>query len=390
MDSCLQLAGLKGLPAAAEGFNFVFSPLSLRASLSLMASAARGETQQQLLSFLASTNTDQLHSASSHLLQAIRDRGGDGDGDGDLLLSFVNAIWIDSSISLNPSFLELAVSVYDAAAESVEFINQAEIVEKKINDWIEEKTNKMIKNLIPGGTLNNSTRLVFANALYFKGKWEEQFDHSMTKANDFYLLDGSTVRVPFMSSRKKQFVSSSDTFTVLKLPYKRQQGGGHVINKSNFSMLIFLPNQRNGLHDLITRVASEPNFVDKHVPNQRIGVPRFMVPKFKFSFDFEASDALKSLGLRHVFSWGDSDLSGMCLEGGRELFVSKVYHKVAVEVDEEGTTAAAATVLLPMFGSRYSPAPVNFVADHPFLFVVREDATGAILFLGHVANPLVD
>ncbi|XP_020688967.1 serpin-ZX-like [Dendrobium catenatum] len=277
----------------------------------------------------------------------------------------------------------VAASFYDAAAESVDFTHQATLEQKKINDWIEEKTNGVIKNLILDGTVDNTTRLILANALHFKGKWQEKFDRSMTQNNNFYLLDGSTIQVPFMSSRKKQFISSYDGFEVLKLPYKQQEN-----NQGNrsFSLLLFLPNEINGLQDLINRAVSDPNFINEHVPYNRVDVQSFMVPKFKISFSFETTDVLSNLGLKSLFSWSAADLSGMCLESAR-LCVSSIHHKAAIEVDEEGTVAAAATAVTVMLMC-YIP-PVSFVADHPFMFVLREDVTGVILFFGHVANPSV-
>ncbi|KAK8936393.1 Serpin-ZXB [Platanthera zijinensis] len=380
MNTCLKIAELAGIPAAAGGSNFVFSPLSLVAALSLTSSGARGETLRELLSFLGSPNLDHLHSASVHLAEAVR------AGDRELTLSFVNGAWVDRSMAANPSFVAVAASVYGATIEPVDFIHQASVEEKKVNNWIEEKTNGIIKNLIPDGTINHSTRLILANALYFKGKWNDKFDNSMTETDKFYLLNGSTIQTPFMSSREDQFISSHAGFQVLKLPYKKEEDDR---DSRSFSMLLFLPNERNGLHDLMRRIVSAPNFVEEHVPRRRVDVGRFMVPKFKISFYFEASNVLKQLGLKSIFSSSSADLGGMCLESSRvgQLFVSSILHKAAIEVDEEGTTAAAATVIA-MKLMCYIP-PVDFVADHPFIFVVREDKTGAILFFGHVVNPSI-
>ncbi|KAK8956241.1 Serpin-ZX [Platanthera guangdongensis] len=325
---CLQIAELVGIPEVDEGSNFVFSPLSLIAALSLTASGARGETLREMLSFLGSPNLDHLHSASAHLAQTI------SAGDRELILSFVNGAWVDRSMAVNPSFVAVAASVYGAAIEPVDFIHQASLEEKKINTWIEKKTNGIIKNLIPEGTINHSTRLILANALYFKGKWQDKFDNFMTKTDKFYLLNGSTIQTPFMSSRENQFISSHAGFQVLKLPYKKEEDGQ---DSRSFSMLLFLPNERNGLHDLIKRIVSAPNFVQEHVPRRRVDVGRFMVPKFKILFNFEASDVLKQLGLNSIFSSSSADLGGMCLESSRvgQLFVSNILHKAAIEVDEE-------------------------------------------------------
>ncbi|KAK8914006.1 Serpin-ZX [Platanthera zijinensis] len=473
MNACLQIAELAGIPAVAGGSNFVFSPLSLVAALSLTASGAKGETLRELLSFLGSPSLNHLHSASVHLAQAVR------GSNRELILSFVNGAWVDRSMPVNPSFVAVAASVYGAAIEPADFIRQstaphasrgitrpdcgrlhllpaggcgpdgappdyprrvfqdpasppigfgqvaggsitgnnpkswlgacdrdffrrnreghrrtthggftvASLEENKINNWIEEKTNGIIKNSIPVGTINDSTRLILTNALYFKGKWQDKFHNFMTRIDKFYLLNGSATQTPFMSSREDQFISSHDGFKVLKLPYKKELGGD--LDSRSFSMLLFLPNKRNGLHDLARKVVSAPNFIEEHVPHRRVDVGSFMVPKFKISFSFEASDALKQVGLKSMFSTSSADLGGICLESSRveRLFVSSILHKADVEVDEEGTTASAATVLT-VLPTCYTP-PVDFVADHPFIFVVREDKTGAILFFGHVVNPSI-
>ncbi|KAK8960073.1 Serpin-ZX [Platanthera guangdongensis] len=361
MNTCLQIAKLKGIPgaaaaaaAAAPGFNFVFSPLSLTASLSLTAFGARGETLWQLLSFLGCPTLDHLHYASGHLSKAVR------AVDRELILSFVNGAWLDRSMEINSSVAAVASSMYGAAIHPID-IRQASLEQNKINSWIEKKTNGIIKNLIPDSTINILTRLILANVLYFKGKWKDKFDNSMTKTDKFYLLNGSTIHAPFMSSKKKEFISSYNGFEVLKLLYKKE---GDDQDSRSFSMPLFLPNERNGLHDLIKRIVSTPNFVQEHVPRGRVDVGRFMVPKFKISFDFEASDVLKQLGLKSLFSSSSADLGGMCLELSRVgwLFVSSILHKAAIEVDEEGTTSADATVSVVSLLC-YSPS-VDFIADH--------------------------
>lgn len=253
-----------------------------------------------------------------------------------------------------------------------------------MNSWVEKITSGLIKELLPPGSVDHTTRLVLGNALYFKGVWTKKFDASQTKDGEFQLLDGSTVQAPFMSSTKKQCLASYDNFKVLQLPY--QQGG----DKRQFSMYILLPEAKDGVWSLAEKLSSEPEFLEKHIPRQKTTVGQFKLPKFKISFGFEASELLKGLGLQLPFS-AEADLSQMVDSQavGQNLYVSSIFHKSFVEVNEEGTEAAAASAAV--IALRSMPiGPIDFIADHPFLFLIREDMTGVVLFVGHVVNPLLD
>jgi serpin B len=223
--------------------------------------------------------------------------------------------------------------------------------------------------------------LVLGNALYFKGAWPEKFDSSKTKDDVFHLLDGSSVQTPFMSTTNKQFISSTGNFKILRLPY--QQGG----DKRQFSMYILLPEARDGLWSLVKRLSSEPEFIETHIPSEKVEVGQFKLPKFKISFGFEASNFLQGLGLQLPFGPG-ADFSEMVdCQVAQNLYISTIQHKSFVEVNEEGTEAAAATAVGMTFQSM--PLRTDFVADHPFLFLIREDDTGVVLFVGHVVNPIL-
>ncbi|KAJ6809253.1 serpin-ZXA-like [Iris pallida] len=240
----------------------------------------------------------------------------------------------------------------------------------------------------PSESLDSSSVLVLCNALYFKGAWERKFDASMTEHSKFYQLNGSSVRVPFMKSREKQFISCYNGFSVLKLPYERGA------DRRQFSMYIILPDERDGLWNLSEILSSEPGFLDRYRPWEKVPVREFKIPRFKISFELEASEVSKGMGMVLPFSMEEADLSEMvdCSKVFREgynLYVSKIFHKSVIEVTEEGTEAAAATAaVMCVFASAVSSSPpVNFVADHPFIFVIAEDLTGVVLFTGHVLNP---
>uniref|UniRef100_A0A0A9AJF2 Serpin domain-containing protein n=1 Tax=Arundo donax TaxID=35708 RepID=A0A0A9AJF2_ARUDO len=184
-----------------------------------------------------------------------------------------------------------------------------------------------------------------------------------------------------MSSTNKQYIASYNNFKVLKLPY--QQGG----DKRQFSMYILLPEAQDDLWSLAEKLSSEPEFLEKHVPMSKVSVGQFRLPKFKISFGFEASKLLKGLGLQLPFS-AEANLSELVdSPEAQNLSVSSIYHKSFVEVNEEGTEAAAASAAVVVL--RSFSMPLDFIADHPFLFLIREDMTGVVLFVGHVVNPLL-
>ncbi|XVE94821.1 hypothetical protein REPUB_Repub02eG0042800 [Reevesia pubescens] len=367
------------LQTEAKDKNLVFSPLSIHVVLSLIAAGSKGPTLDQLLSFLKSKSNDHLNSFSSELVSVVF---ADGSPTGGPRLSFANGVWIDKSLPFKHSFKQLVDTVYKASSNQVDFQTKAIEVAGEVNLWAEKETSGLIKQVLPPGAVDGSTRLIFANALYFKGAWSETFDASKTEDYDFHLINGSSVKVPFMTSKKKQTVSAYDGFKVLRLPYK--QGG----DKRSFSMYFFLPNANDGLQALVEKVSSESGFLERHLPYEPVEVGEFRIPRFKISFGFEASEVLKRLGLVLPFS-GEGGLTEMVDSPvGQNLSVSDIFHKSFIEVNEEGTEAAAATAGLIKLRGLIFGQKIDFVADHAFLFLIREDVTGVVLFIGHVLNPL--
>lgn len=307
----------------------------------------------------------------------------DGSASGGPRLSFVNGVWVDQSLGFKDGFKDVVENVYKAVSNHVDFQTKAVEVATEVNSWAEKQSNGLIKEILPNGAVNNSTRLVFANAVYFKGAWSEKFDPSKTKDSDFHLLDGSKVQVPFMTTKKKQFVREYDGYKVLGLPYLQGE------DKRRFTMYVFLPDAKDGLKSLIEKIGSQSEFFDRHVPRSKVEIGQFLIPKFKISFGFEASDMLKDLGVKLPFDGGEGLTEMVDSSVGQSLYVSSIHHKSFVEVNEEGTEAAAATAAVVMLRSIRTDDKVDFVADHPFLFVIREDITGVVLFMGQVVDPRV-
>lgn len=352
--------------------------VSIHAVLGLLAAGSQGATLDQLLSVLRAGAAADLNQLSSQVVSLVL---ADGSASGGPKLCFSNGVWVDASMSLKEAFKAIANKDYKAEAKAVDFQSKADEVTSEVNSWVEKVTAGLIKELLPAGSVNQNTRLVLGNALYYKGAWENKFDASKTKESEFHLLNGSSVQAPFMSTKEKQFISAYDGFKVLKLPYKQGE------DKRQFSMYIFLPDARDGLWNLQEKLSSESGFLDHHCPRQKVAVGTFKLPRFKISFGFEASEVLKGLGLILPFTGGgltelvDSPVGG-------NLYVSSVFHKSVVEVNEEGTEAAAGTAAVLLLRS-LPMDPLDFEADHPFVFVIREDTTGVVLFTGHLLNPSI-
>ncbi|MCI00355.1 serpin-ZX, partial [Trifolium medium] len=241
---------------------------------------------------------------------------------------------------------------FKATIASVDFLTKAPEVRKEVNLWAEEETNGLIKNLLPRDAVDSLTKFIFANALYFKGVWSKEFDTSKTKDYDFHLVNGHSNK-------------GGDAL------YKQDK------DKRYFSIYIFLPDAKDGLLALIEKVAFESNFLEDTCPQKLMRVGDFRIPRFKVSFELETSNTLKELGVVLPFSEGgltkmvDSPMD-------QNLYVSEIFHKSFIEVNEKGTEAAAATRVKQKAckSTGPPPTPIDFVADHPFLFLIREDSSG--------------
>ncbi|KAM0924912.1 hypothetical protein ACQ4PT_004792 [Festuca glaucescens] len=363
-----------------EGKNIMFSPLSIYAALGLVAAGAQGTTLDEVLAVLGAVSRDGV----AGVVRAVVERAlaAANDPSGPLVVTTACGVWCQKGLSLKPAYRQAVVESYKAEVRALDFVRKAEDSREEINSWVAEATKKLITSVLPPGSVHVDTRLVLTNAIYFKGEWEEAFHRSHTKEHMFYRLDGSTVRVPFMagSGSCKYMVSCYDGFKVLKLPYKQGKNSGGA----RYSMCIFLPTARDGLRSLADQMSSGgPSFLFDHLPTWPKRLTKFCLPKFKLSFFCSMKEVLQSLGLRAAF--GDADLSDMVEANSSDISVEDVFHKAVVEVNEEGTEAAASTAVSVILQCRRPP--MDFVADHPFAFFIMEEVSGAVLFAGHVIDP---
>lgn len=361
--------------------NLFFSPYSISTALAMTYAGARGQTEAQMAEVLhfptvagqtparPTLDSMQFHSAFGEIIESLNERGDKGGYE----LTVANALWGQKGYGFLDSFLEIIEANYGGSLNQVDFVRAAEAARKTINTWVAKKTNDKIKELIKPGVLSSLTRLVLTNAIYFKGNWARQFEKDKTQDEPFTLLSGQKIDVPMMNQKADLNYTETDDFQALELPY--------VDNE--LSMVILLPREFDGLKEFEQRLTQEnlSQWLGKLHKREVI----VSVPKFKMTSQFGLAGVLKSMGMTDAFSAGRADFSGM--NGKKDLFISAVIHKAYVDVNEEGTEAAAATaVTVRVTSVRPTQIPV-FRADHPFLFLIRDNQSGNILFIGRLMNP---
>jgi serpin B len=356
---------------AVEG-NLFFSPYSISTALAMTHAGARGNTEAQLAQVLHfSLGQGRLHAALASLqakLRAVQEKG-------HVQLRVANALWPQKGYAFLEDYLALVEEYYGVLITPVDY-GETEAARQKINAWVEEKTQDKIKELIPPGILDVLTRLVLVNAIYFKGDWKSQFGQALTKPAPFWITPHEKIQTPTMTQRQRFRYAEGDGLQVLELPY----AGGEV------SMILLLPRKVDGLGKL--EDALTPENLDRWTRRLEEKKVRVFLPRFKESSQFRLEKTLASMGMVDAFEMDKADFSGM---DGRKrwLYIAAVIHQAFVEVNEEGTEAAAATAVVMMGrgGPGVSKPPLIFRADHPFIFLMRDNRTGSILFLGRMVNP---
>lgn len=354
----------------AEKGNIFFSPYSISTALGMVYAGAKGNTEAEMAKALHfGMPQEQLHLTFGQIINSLNNLPKEDGNE----LNVANALWAQKGYKFLDEFLGITKTNYQAALEELDYQADVELCRKTINIWVEKKTNEKIKNLIPSGVLDKGTRLVLTNAIYFKGKWMDEFDKKNTKDEAFNFADGTKADVPMMNRTARYGYYSEEGFQLLEMPYAGK----------NLSMVILLPDKTDGITEL------EKNLTSVKLAQWlgKIRSPEVIVsvPRFKTESSFSLADMLTALGMKEAFS-PSADFSGMT--GGKDLYISAVLHKAYVDVNEEGTEAAAATgVVMRVTAVRQPEKPIVFKADHPFLFLIRDKNTGSILFMGRIMDP---
>jgi len=356
-----------------EDDNLFFSPYSISLALAMTYAGARGETAQQMadtLHFILSQ--DRLHPAFNSLDIELSQRGEGAkgkDGEG-FRLNIVNAIWGQEGYKFLSEFLDVLAENYGAGLRPLDFANAPEESRITINNWVSDQTEGRIEDLIPQGLIDVLTRLVLTNAIYFNAAWQHSFNEDMTEDGPFCLLDGGEVTLPMMKQTESFSYAEGDGYQAIELPYDGRE----------LSMVILLPGtgQFEAFEDSLD--AQRVDAILKDVEPRRVALT---MPRFEFESSFSLKEALAAMGMPVAFS-GGADFSGMT--GNRDLFIADVVHKAFVSVDEAGTEAAAATAVV-MKLTALPGTPVEVTLDRPFVFLIHDIETGAILFVGRMVAP---
>ena len=357
------------VPRGKSEGNLFFSPYSLSTALAMTYAGARSNTEKQMATTLHFTLPNQrLHCAFGALQnQIIQDEKSRG-----YQLLLANALWGQKGEPFLKEFLGLTKYYYEAGLSQLDFVNETEQSRQIINSWVEEKTKDKIKDLIPEGGVDEQTALVLTNAIYFKGEWKTKFRWWKTWRADFAVSAKDKVEVPLMHLKEDFKYYEDEKLQAIELPYKGNE----------ISMLVLLPWEIKGLEEIENTLTTE-NLNTLLTKMQATNVDVYF-PKFKITWGtFSLNKALIALGMPDAFNPQKADFSG--INGKGDIWISDVFHKAFVEVNEEGTEAAAATAVVLIKGIDLEPI---FRADHPFIFIIKDNRSQRILFMGRVMNPV--
>ncbi len=350
-----------------EEGNLFLSPYSISTALAMTYEGARGQTAEEIARvFHFPTDDPERRAAFAAVHNQLNEAAAD------YTLRVANALWAQEDYRFLEAYLNVLQSYYAAKATNVDFGGEPEKARQTINAWVEERTERKIRDLFPQGTINGDTRLVLTNAIYFKGQWITQFDKRQTKNEAFHVSPDRSVNVPMMrlTGEGVEFKYTQDEdVQVLEMPYKG----------AKLSMLVLLP-RSGGLAAFENALTLEKlEGWRARLRKQRVDV---FMPKFTFETKYFMKEVLQKMGMPTAFT-GGADFSGM--DGTRNLFIQHVIHQAFVDVNEEGTEAAAATGV--SIGRTSVPQVAVFRADRPFLFAIQDTGRGNLLFLGRVVNP---
>nr|XP_009934770.1 PREDICTED: heterochromatin-associated protein MENT-like isoform X1 [Opisthocomus hoazin] len=362
----------KKLNETSKGQNIFFSPWSIATALAMVYLGAKGDTAAQMAEVSSENQAENIHSGFRELLSAINKPRST------YLLKSANRLYGEKTYPLLPKFLQLTMSYYNAKPQAVNFKTAAEQARTLINSWVENETESKIQNLLSAGSLSSRTVLVLVNAVYFKGNWEKKFLEKNTSEMPFRLSKTKTKPVQMMFLRDTFLILHEKTmkFKIIELPYVENE----------LSMFVLLPDdisdnttglelvERELTYERLAEWTESTNMIKAEVD--------LYLPKLKLEENYDLKSTLSSMGIRNAFDPVRADFTGMSAK--KDLFISKAIHKAFVEVNEEGTEAAAATGVLVL---RSRAPTMTFKADHPFLFFIRHNKSQTILFFGRLCSP---
>lgn len=351
--------------SSIETENIVVSPFSIAAALSMTLAGAKENTATEIFSVLH-TNSDLIHGQFSEFFATVSTYAPD------VMLDVANRLYSEKTFGVLEDYLAALKKFYNSTVVPVDFKNEAEAARLAINTWVGETTRSKIKDLLPNGIVNSSTVLVLINAIYFKGLWKDQFNPKVTDLQEFHTSKESSKEVHMMYKQTRFRINTACTdlnANAIEIPYK----GGKT------SMVILLPHEVDGLAEL--EAALTPSKLMDVLNGLTSRTVALRLPRFRIEYSLNLKKTLLAMGVKDLFS-DKADLSG--IDGRKDLTVSAAVHKAFVEVNEEGTEAAAATAMVIM--KKCAVMAIPFSVDHPFMFFIRSHDPDVILFAGSVRD----
>lgn len=355
----------KVIAKSGESENIIISPLSVSCALSMALNGANGATRDAMLEALKvnGMSCDKINNSYKDLTKALL------SVDKRVLITIANSVWTENNFVVKKPFSETLTNYYNTETNSFEISDP--LAPARINSWIESKTNGLIRNMIQ--ELKSNTVMLLINAIYFKGKWKSEFKTENTVQGTFYKQGNVSAEVPVMIQSSDFGIYSGEGFDMAEFPY----------GQGNFVMDVILPDDRNGT-DAIVSLLSSGNF-NGWLNKMRTADANVLFPRFKYGFKKQLKDVLTDMGMGIAFT-ENADFTNI---SDIDLLINEVIHQAFIETNEEGTEAAAATIV--GIGTTSMPvAPIVFKIDHPFIYIIRETTSNSILFIGKVADPLAE
>jgi len=349
-----------------SGENLFFSPYSISSALAMTYSGASGVTREQMSGVLGFPDDNLVHVRG---YQGLQDHLDTLSGD-DLKLHMANALWCQQDYDFREDFLDISRRHFATAIRQVNFKQHYQQVRKQINQWVENQTEEKIRDLIDPGVLNPMTRMVLVNAIYFNGKWEYPFSEKKTREDFFHPTPQKKEKAPFMNQSVRLPYAENKLFKAVEIPYA----------KGSMSMLILLPGRHEDLSKLESRINGD--FYEALTDSLDKEEVDLSIPRFTLKAKYQLNAPLQQMGMSSAFG-GNADFSGMT--GNKDLYISDIVHQSYVQVHEKGTEAAAATGVVMQKTAIVERK--SFIADHPFIFMIRDQQTQAILFMGKLSHP---
>jgi len=351
----------------SKPINQFYSPISITSALAMTYAGASGETLKQMSKTLYfSTNQDELHKSYEILFKKLTDNSSEG-----VILKIANSLWLQENMKINTQYLLITDKYYNAGVIPTNFIADPEKSRITINNWVEKNTENKIQDLLPDGSIHSQTRMVLVNAIYFKARWDKVFDKNQNTSEVFYVFKTCQTKATFMNNHINSSYYEDNQLSIAEIPYADR----------NQSLIIILPKENYGLEEI--EKIFEKGLIETYFEKMEEKRITLSIPKFKTESTYELQEQLSKMGMPIAFT-NNADFSG--ITGDRSLAIDKVIHKAYIDVNEEGTEAAAATAVT-MRKTAMLLDEVKFKADHPFIYLIRDNETNTILFVGRLMDP---